>query len=129
MSESSLGVSTGSTSRAQPKDPTMGSTKETYAGSNVFYYAFGGEPLPDWSGINDPNSRLLSDLCDHLLDPVSGQKSTLCRTKGLSKTYDQSQKLLDFPKKVWDHLVNYNTKHCLLWCVVTAYVLHCCRGS
>jgi hypothetical protein len=107
MSESSMGVSTGSTSKARPKDPRMGSTEETYVGSNVFYYAFGGAPLPDWSGIKDPSSRLLSDLCYRSLDPVSGQKSTLYRTKGLSKPYDRSQKLSDFQKKVWDHLVNY----------------------
>ena len=35
------------TSKSRPKDPVMGTTEETYAGSGTYYYAFGGEPLPD----------------------------------------------------------------------------------
>ena len=92
---------------SKPKAPTMGTIEETYAGSKVFYIAFGGEPLPDWTGIRDASSRLLSDLCFRSLDPVAGQKSTLHRIKGLSKPYDRKQKLSEFQKNVWNHLKSY----------------------
>ena len=91
----------------RPLGPLMGTTEESYPGSNVFYYAFGGEPKPDWSGIKDPSSRLMSDLCYRHLDPVSGQKSTHYRIKGLSKPYDRTQKLSDFQKSIQEHLVKY----------------------
>ena len=43
---------------ARPKSPTMGTCEETYPGSQSFYYAFGGKPHPDWSGIMDKSNRL-----------------------------------------------------------------------
>jgi hypothetical protein len=91
----------------KPASPLMGTTEETYTGSNSFYYAFGGEPKPDWSGIKDLSSRLLSDLCFRSLDPVSGQKSTHYRTKGLAKLYERGQKLSEFQKHIWEHLTKY----------------------
>ena len=91
----------------RPSNPLMGSTEESYPGSGVYYYAFGGKPKPDWTGIQDFSSRLMSDLCYRSLDPMSGQKSTHYRIKGLSKTYDRTQKLSDFQKLVQDHLVKY----------------------
>lgn len=102
-------ASTGTTgtARAAPVNPKMGTTEETYPGSGVYYYAFGGAPKPDWTGIEDPSSRLLSDLCFRSLDPVSGQKSTLHRIKGLKKQYDRSQKLSDFQKNISEHLVKF----------------------
>ena len=91
----------------RPSCPLMGTTEETYTGSNSFYYAFGGEPKPDWTGIKDLSSRLLSDLCFRSLDPVSGQKSTHYRIKGLTKLYERGQKLSEFQKHVWEHLTKY----------------------
>ena len=93
--------------RAVPSNPRMGTTEETFPGSGVYYYAFGGAPKADWSGIEDTNTHLLSDLCFRSLDPVAGQKSTLYRIKGLDKTYDRTQKLSDFQKRVSDHLIKY----------------------
>ena len=94
-------------SKPRPNDPLMGSTEETYSGSESFYYAFGGAPLPDWSGIADKSKRRLTDLCFRPLDPVSGQKSSVYRTTGLVKPYTQDQKLAEFQLKVWDHLEKY----------------------
>jgi hypothetical protein len=94
-------------SQTVPSNPRMGTTEETFPGSGVYYYAFGGAPKADWSGIEDPSTRLLSDLCFRSLDPVAGQKSTLYRIKGLSKPFDRSQKLSDFQKRVSDHLIKY----------------------
>ena len=91
----------------RPTSPTMGTCEETYPGSQSYYYAFGGKPYPDWSGIMDKSSRLMSDLCFRSLDPVSGQKSTHYRTKGLSNKYDSKDCLTDFQSDVWDHLVKY----------------------
>ena len=48
---------------AKPPDPIMRSCEESYAGSNVFYNAFGGDPLRDWSATKDPDKKLKSDLC------------------------------------------------------------------
>ena len=93
--------------RTAPANPKMGTTEETYPGSRVYYYAFGGAPKPDWSGIQDVNSRLLSDLCFRSLDPVAGQKSTLHRIKGLEKPYDRTQKLSDFQRNISEHLTKY----------------------
>ena len=51
-----------SKTKVRPANPIMGTTEETYPGSDSFYYAFGGAPLSDWSGIKDPASRLISDM-------------------------------------------------------------------
>ena len=56
---------------AKPPDPKMGSCEETYPGSTSYYYVFGGKPLADWSGIEDPSARSMSDLCSRSLDPVA----------------------------------------------------------
>lgn len=95
--------------RSRPSDPLMGTTEETYAGSNVFYYAFGGVPKPDWSGLDASSERLLADTCFRSLDPVSGQKSGKYRTSGLEldEKYKKGMKLSEFQKVVWDHLVKY----------------------
>lgn len=93
--------------RPRPSDPLMGTTEETYPGSGSFYYAFGGAPSVDWSKIGNLSSRLLTDLCYRSLDPVSGQKSALYRTKGLEKKFEKGEKLSDFQKKVWKHLRDY----------------------
>jgi hypothetical protein len=94
-------------SKAVPPDPLMGTTEETSPGSEVYYYAFGGAPKSDWSGIEDLDSRLLSDLCFRALDPVAGQKSTHYRIKGLTKQFDRTMKLSDFQKNVSEHLIKY----------------------
>ena len=94
----------GNTPSSKPNNPKMGTTEETYNGSGDYYYAFGGEPLPDWSGIKDLNTRLLSDLCFRSVDPVSGQKSSVLRTKGLPTKYQRKDKLATFQKQVWTHL-------------------------
>jgi hypothetical protein len=88
-------------------DPLMGTTEETFPGSGVYYYVFGGAPKSDWSGIKNPDTQVLSDLCYLSLDPVSGQKSTHYRIKGLEKPFDRSQKLSDFQKNVSEHLIKY----------------------
>ena len=36
------------TTSAPPPKPKMGSCEETYPGSGVFYYVFGGEPSRYW---------------------------------------------------------------------------------
>ena len=75
----------------------MGTTEETYNGSNTYYYAFGGRPLADWSDIEDVNDRLLTDLCSRPLDPVSGQKGSKIRSTGLKFKYDhKKQSISDF---------------------------------
>ena len=48
--------------KVKPADPIMGTTEETYPGSSSYYYAFGGEPKGDWSGIKDLKSRMISDM-------------------------------------------------------------------
>ena len=88
----------------KPNNPKMGTTEETYSGSGDYYYAFGGEPLPDWSGIKDLDTRLLSDLCFRSVDPVSGQKSSVIRTRGISTKYQRKDKLAVFQKQVWTHM-------------------------
>ena len=95
--------------RARPTDPMMGTTEETYPGSNVFYYAFGGQPKTDWSGLDPSSERLLADTCFRSLDPVSGQKSGVYRTKGLEADdrYKKGMKLSEYQKLIWDHLVRY----------------------
>ena len=103
-SQSQSGSTATTTSTPKPINPKMGTTEETYNGSGDYYYAFGGEPLPDWSGIKDLNSRLLSDLCFRSVDPVSGQKSSVLRTKGMSTKYQRKDKLAVFQKQVWTHL-------------------------
>ena len=87
--------------------PLMGTTEEMYSGGRVFYYVFGGKPLPDWSGIKYVNTCLLSDLCYRSLDPISGQKITHYHVKGLVKKFDRTQKLSDFQKNIWEHLTRY----------------------
>ena len=95
------------TTSAPPPKPKMGSCEETYPGSGVFYYVFGGEPSRYWQSIKDPSKRSFSDLCFRSLDPVSGQKSTRLRTKGISKKYESRKSLTEFQSLVWDHLVKY----------------------
>jgi hypothetical protein len=46
-----------------PSDPLMETTEEIFPGSGVYYYTFGGAPKSDWLGIENPDTRLLSDLC------------------------------------------------------------------
>ena len=91
----------------KPKDPLMGTCEETFMGSNVFYYVFGGKPKADWSGIQDLSDRSMSDLCFRSLDPVAGQKSSHYRTKGLSTKFGTKSNLADFQTEVWDHLVKH----------------------
>ena len=74
----------------------MGTTEETYAGSGSYYYAFGGAPKVDWSGVENYSTRLLTDLCYQSLDPVSGQKSAIYRTKGIIKKFEKGDKLSKF---------------------------------
>ena len=91
----------------KPQDPTMGTTEETFPQSGEFYYAFGGEPLPDWPNLANPTDRILNDLCFRPVDPVSGQKSSIYRTRGLTQKNSKTDKLVQFQKNVWKHL----TKH------------------
>ena len=91
----------------RPQDPLMGTCQETYAGSGTFYYAFGGKPLADWTGIKDLSNRSMSDLCFRSLDPVAGQKSSYYRTKGLSNRFGSKESLTDFQIDVWEHLEKY----------------------
>ena len=114
MSDSSTGATTSGgpgttqgTTRNRPADPLMGSTEETYANSNTFYYAFGGKPRHDWSGLENRYDRLLSDLCFRSLDPIAGQKSAVLRTKGLTERFEKSHKLTDFQKSIWNHMEKY----------------------
>ena len=85
----------------------MGSTEETYSGSGSYYYAFGGKPKFDWSGLDPTSNRIMTDLSLRPLDPVTGQKSSIYRRAGLSKKFAQAHNLSTFQKKVWDHLVKY----------------------
>ena len=73
-----LGASTKARA-VRPADPLMGTTEETFPGSNNFYYAFGGKPKGDWSGIEDLNSRLITDASCRPTDRVTGQKGTKAR--------------------------------------------------
>ena len=91
----------------KPQNPRMGTTEETFPQSGEFYYTFGGEPLPDWSSLANPTDRILNDLCFRPVDPVSGQKSSIYRTKGLPQKFSTTHKLTLFQKNVWKHL----TKH------------------
>jgi hypothetical protein len=106
-SGNNAGSSTTGSTPNRPADPLMGSTEETYANSNVYYYAFGGKPKVDWSGLEHKPDRLLSDLCFRSLDPIAGQKSAVVRTKGLSERYEKSNKLTDFQKSVWNHMLKF----------------------
>ena len=94
-------------SKVRPADPLMGSTEETYSGSGSYYYAFGGKPKFDWSGLDPTSNRIMTDLSLRPLDPVTGQKSSIYRRAGLSKKFAQAHNLSTFQKKVWDHLVKY----------------------
>ena len=85
----------------------MGTTEETYTGSQVYYYRFGGKPKADWSDIEDPSSRLITDQNTRPLDPSLGQKSSSYRTRGLSNKYTTKVCLSDFQKEVWKHLRNH----------------------
>ena len=91
----------------RPGNSRMGTCEETYQGSNSYYMVFGGKPRSDWSGIEDLNSRSMSDLCFRSLDPVAGQKSTFYRTKPLSTKFEPKHNLTDFQSKIWSHLVKY----------------------
>jgi hypothetical protein len=106
-SDSDDGGDTPQLKRAPPMDPLMGTTEETYQGSKTYYYAFGGIPKSDWSGLQDKSKRLCTDLCFRSLDPIAGQKSALVRQTGLGTKYDKDQKLSEFQKKIWTHLVKF----------------------
>jgi hypothetical protein len=88
-------------------DPLMGTTEETYQGSKTYYYAFRGTPKSDWSGFQDKTKLLCTDLYFRSLDPIVGQKSTLVHQTGLGTKYDKEQKLSEFQKKIWNHLVKF----------------------
>ena len=90
-----------------PPAPHLGTVEETYAGSGTYYFAFGGAPKRDLSGIADPMARLLSEPCYRSLDPVAGQKTAHYRTKALPKRFDSSMKLSDFQAKVMEHLKDH----------------------
>ena len=93
----------------RPQDPLMGTFQETYSCSGSFYYAFGGKPLANWTGIMNLNNRSMSDLCFRSLDPVAGQKSAYYRTKGLSNKFGSKNiSLTDFQIDVWEHLEKYS---------------------
>ena len=81
----------------------MGTAEESYPGSGVYYYYFGGEPLPDWSGLR-PKARIRSNMCFRPLDPVAGQKSTIIRTTGMKEKFAKTSRLTEFQKKVFKHL-------------------------
>ena len=99
-----LGTSQASSSK--PPDPIMGKCLETWSGSGDYYYTFGGKPLADWSDIDPNSSKAMSDNCLRALDPVSGQKHSRYRVKGLTKRYDSKHRLADFQDSIWEHLVN-----------------------
>ena len=71
----------------RPSRPIMESVKETYMGSNSFYYPFGSKPRANWNGTK--KSRLLANLCFQALDPVSGQKSSIYQMKGFKYLIQQ----------------------------------------
>jgi hypothetical protein len=100
-------ASTSQVSTVNPPIPHFGTVEETYPGSGIYYYAFGGAPKRDWSGIEDPSARLLSEACYRSLDPITGQKAAHYRTKPLSKKFEKSMKLSDFRTKVMEHLKEY----------------------
>ena len=100
-------VSPPTPSPSRPPNPTMGTCEETYPGSGSYYYVFGGKPKADWSGIEDPSSRTMSDLCFRSLDPVAGQKSSHYRTKPLSTKFDVKKSITDFQADVWEHLCKH----------------------
>ena len=87
-----------------PPKPKMGTVEETYPGSKVYHYLFGGKPKADWSGLDNPEEREVSDMHYRSVDPVKGQRSTLHRTKGLSKPFVGSGNLLNFQDDVMEHL-------------------------
>ena len=92
---------------AKPPSPKMGTCEETYAGSGSYYYVFGGEPNRYWTKIKNPDKRILTDHCFRPLDPVSGQKSSRYRTKGLTKKFGTKQSLTEFQQTVWEHLLKF----------------------
>jgi hypothetical protein len=66
----------------------MGTTEETYPGSNVFYYAFGGQPKTDWSGLDPSSERLLADTySDHWI-PYLDRRVACIAQKGWRLTTD-----------------------------------------
>ena len=91
----------------KPNDPLMGTTEETYQGSGVYYYKFGGTPKADWSGLATTDHKVASDLCYRSADPVKGQKSIKARTNGLSKKFSRGQNMQDFQTNIFDHLVKH----------------------
>ena len=105
--EAELAAAKATKVKVKPANPVMGTTEETYPGSESYYYAFGGAPKGDWSGIKDPSARLVSDMCCRPTDRVSGQKGTIARQKGLEAKYSQGVKLSDFQKQVMDHLKDF----------------------
>ena len=99
--------STVPTLKPRPNDPKMGTTHETYSGSNDYYYTFGGKPKADWSDIANIDQRIISDNSVRAIDPVSGQKAAKYRQTGLRKKFESSHSLADFQKEIWDHLVQH----------------------
>ena len=61
----------------KPPDPQMGSCEETYPGSKKYYYVFGGNPNPGWTGLEASQTTSVSDLCYRTLDPVFDQESDI----------------------------------------------------
>ena len=88
----------------RPDDPLMGTTEETYDGSNSYYYAFGGKPDAHWMYIDGLDDRRLSDQCFRPIDPVSGQKSSSFRQKGLAVKFTSKQRISDFQDNMWEFL-------------------------
>ena len=89
-----------------PTKPIMGDVEETYKGSNVFYYSFGGVPKADWTD-REKSSAPVTDLCYRPIDPVAGQKGSIYRSKGLERKLSKKSKLSEFQREVMEHLVRY----------------------
>ena len=85
----------------------MGTTEETYPGSQDYYYAFGGKPYADWRGVDGLGDRIMNNFRVRPLDPVSGQKAAAHRIKGLTTKFTHKSKLSDFQKAVWKHLTTH----------------------
>ena len=91
----------------RPMNPLMGSTEETYVGSNIYYYSFGGVPNPEWTGINFKDPKSITDLCYRSPDPTKGQKQVAFRTAGLPDQYKKGDSLHDFQEEIYKHLVKH----------------------
>ena len=90
-----------------PTKPIMGNVEETYPGSNIYYFSFGGVPRSDWSGRDNSSNTPVTDLCYRPIDPVAGQKRSVYRSKGIQNKLKKGSKLSEFQREVTDHLVRY----------------------